>query len=138
MCSENGVQRDPAKVSVLKNMAPPSDIQELQAFLGLATYISPFMQNLSNLTACLRNLVKKDNLLKWSSTHQVAFDSIKRLISHESTLAYYDPEKEITLQVDASIKSLGATLLQDGKYPVKASNRSAPEASTDVVTVAAI
>ena len=115
MCSENGVQPDPAKVSALKNMAPPSDIQELQAFLGLATYMGPFIQNLSNLTACLRDLVKKNNVFEWSSTHQAAFDAIKRLISDESTLAYYDPEKEITLQVDASTKGLGATLLQEGK-----------------------
>ena len=115
MCSENGVQPDPAKVSALKNMASPSDIQELRAFLGLATYMRPLIQNLSNLTACLRDLVKKNNVFEWSSTHQAAFDAIKRLISDESTLAYYDPEKEITLQVDASTKGLGATLLQDGK-----------------------
>ena len=115
MCSENGVQPDPAKVSALKNMAPSSDIQEFQAFLGLATYIGPFIKNLSNLTACLQDLVKKDNLFEWSSTHQAVFDAIKRLISDESTLPYYHPEKEITLQVDASTKSLGATLLQDGK-----------------------
>ena len=115
MCSENGVQPDPAKVSALKNMASPSDIQELRAFLGLATYMRPLIQNLSNLTACLRDLVKKNNVFERSSTHQAAFDAIKRLISDESTLAYYDPEKEITLQVDASTKGLGATLLQDGK-----------------------
>ena len=45
MCSKKGVQPDPAKVSALKNMAPPSDIQKLQAFLGLATYKGPFIQN---------------------------------------------------------------------------------------------
>ena len=78
--------------------------------------MGPFIQNLSNLTtACLRDLVKKNNVFEWNSTHQAAFDAIKRLISNESTLAYYDPEKEITLQVDASTKGLGATLLQDGK-----------------------
>ena len=59
MCSENGVQPDPAKVSALQNMAPPADVQELQAFLGLATYMSPFIQNFSSLTAPLRDLVKK-------------------------------------------------------------------------------
>lgn len=93
MCSKNGVQPDPAKVSALQNMAPPANVQELQAFLGLATYMGPFIRNLSNLTTPLRDLVKKGNVFQWNSNHL-----------DESTLAYYDSGKDITLQVDASSK----------------------------------
>ena len=115
VCGEDGVQPDPAKVSALKNMQPPTNAQELQTFLGMATYMGSFIQNLSILTAPLRELIKKDKIFDWLPEHQEAFDKIKDTISEEVTLAYFDPKKEITLQVDASLKGLGAALLQEGK-----------------------
>ena len=56
ICGEDGVQPDPSKVSALKQMAPPTSKQELQAFLGLATYMGPFISGLSTLKAPLRQL----------------------------------------------------------------------------------
>ena len=115
ICGEEGVQPDPNKISALHNMAPPSTTKELQTFLGLATYMGPFIPSLSSLTAPLRELVKKGNTFEWTPSHQKAFETIKTKISEKTTLAYYDPAKEIVLQVDASMKGLGATLLQEGK-----------------------
>ena len=96
-------------------MAPPTSKQELQAFLGLAIYMGPFISSLSTLTAPLRELVKENSLFHWNTTHQQAFDAIKNAINAEAALAYYDPTKEVTLQVDASSTGLGAALLQDKK-----------------------
>lgn len=129
ICSGNGVQPDPSKVSALKNMAPPTNIQELQVFLGLSTYMGPFIPSLSTLTAPLRELVKKNCVFDWNTAHQEAFDIIKRTISDETSLAYYDPEKEVTLQVDASTKGLGATLLQDGK-PIAFASKALTDTET--------
>ena len=96
-------------------MAPPANKQELQAFLGLATCMGPFISGLSTLTAPLRELVKENSLFDWNSAHQQAFNAIKNVINAEAALAYYDPTKEVTLQVDASSTGLGAALLQDKK-----------------------
>ena len=51
ICGEDGVQPDPSKVSALKNLAAPTTTQELQTFLGLVTYMGPFISSLSTLTA---------------------------------------------------------------------------------------
>ena len=59
ICGENGIQPDPDKVSALKKMQPPKDIQELQCFLGLATYMGKFIRNLSSLTAALREMINR-------------------------------------------------------------------------------
>ena len=115
ICSADGIQPDPDKVSALKKMTPPTSKQELQAFLGLATYMGPFIPSLSTLTLPLRELVKDRSVFDWSPAHQDAFDKVKNAISAETTLEYYDPTKEIILQADASSTGLGATLLQDQK-----------------------
>ena len=95
--------------------------QELQAFLGLATYMGPFIHSLGTLTSPLRELVKDGSIFYWSSAHQDAFDRIKKAISAETALGYYDPTKEIVLQADASRTGFGPTLLLDQKPIVFAS-----------------
>ena len=115
ICGPEGIQTDPDKVSALKQMAPPANSKELQTFLGLATYMAPFIPNLSHHTASLRQLLKKESKFAWDASQQDVFDRIKNLISEEVTLTYFDPEKETVLQVDASTKGLGATLLQEDK-----------------------
>ena len=126
ICGEDGVQPDPSKVSALKNLAPPTTTQELQTFLGLVTYMGPFISSLSTLTAPLRDLVKGNSVFDWNPAHQQAFDAIKNAISAETTLAYYDPAKEVTLQVDASMAGLGAALLQD-KKPIAFASKASTE-----------
>ena len=49
----------------------------------------------------------------WGPEHQAAFKQIKKEIVRVPILAYYNPKKETILQTDASIKELGACLLQD-------------------------
>ena len=81
----------------------------------MANYMGPFIPNLSSLTAPLRELVTEKSSFCWNATYQEALDKVKDSISKEVTLTYFDPKKPIVLQVDASLKGLGATLLQDNK-----------------------
>ena len=129
VCSQDGIQPDPNKISALKQMSAPTSRQELQTFLNLANYMGPFILNLSTLTVPLRELLKGSHQFDWSPAHQEAYNNIKDSISSEVTLTYFDPKKEITLQVDASLKGLGAVLLQDNKPVAFAS-----KALTDVET----
>ena len=115
ICGQDGVQPDPGKVSALKQMSSYTNRQELQTFLGLANYMGPFIPNLSTLTGPLHELLKEDNRFKWYAAHQESFNKIKDSISNEITLTYFDPMKETILQVDASMKGLGAALKQDRK-----------------------
>ena len=119
---------DYEKGCVLQTSAPTSR-QELQTLLGLAYYVAPFIPNLSTLTAPLWELLKDSHQFVWRPSHQEACHNIKDSISSKVTLTYFNPKKEITLQVDASLKGLGAELLQDNK-PVD----FASKALTDVET----
>ena len=63
------------------------------------------------------------------ATHGNALDEIKRLVTSEPVLKYYDPKLEFTLQSDASETGLGAAILQDNQ-PIAYASR----ALTDIET----
>ena len=104
---------DPSKVSAIKEMPAPQNKGELQSFLGMVTYLSPFIPQLSSHTATLRGLLKTDVEYNWDATYQVAFDKLKSLVCEDTTLRYFNTKKPVTIQVDASGKGLGAALIQD-------------------------
>ena len=49
----NGVHPDLGKVDTVHALLAPTNVTELQEFLGLVTYLSPFIPGLSTLTAPL-------------------------------------------------------------------------------------
>ena len=110
---KHGAHPDPSKVSAIKEMPAPQNKGELQSFLGMVTYLSPFIPQLSSHTATLRGLLKTDVEYSWSATYQVAFDKLKSLVCEDTTLRYFNTKKPVTIQVDASGKGLGAALIQD-------------------------
>ena len=110
---KHGAHPDPSKVSTIKEMPAPQNKGELQSFLGMVTYLSPFIPQLSSHTATLRGLLKTDVEYSWNTTYQVAFDKLKALVCEDTTLRYFNMKKPVTIQVDASGKGLGAALIQD-------------------------
>ena len=58
----------------------------------------------------------------WNSTHQEAFEKIKRMVCDAPVLAHYQPKLPLSVQVDASQHALGAALMQEGKPVAYASH----------------
>ena len=52
-------------------------------------------------------------LFNWTPSHEKQFNIIKQAISSTATLRYFDVDKPVILQVDASKMGLGAAILQD-------------------------
>ena len=104
-------------------MSAPRNRQELLSFLGLAAYMSMFVQNLSGLLTTLCELTRKSVTFQWSNEHQEAFAAIKEAVSGEVTLDNFDPQNPITLQVDTSMAGLGAVLFQEDR-PVAFASRA--------------
>ena len=103
------------KVSTINTMPEPSSKKEVQSFIGMINYLSKFSARLSDLSEPIWELSKERVLFNWGPEHKEAFDVIKKELVKPPILAYYDPNKEMTLQTDASIKGLGACLLQNGE-----------------------
>ncbi|CAB4028475.1 Hypothetical predicted protein [Paramuricea clavata] len=78
---------------------------------------------MSEITAPLRELLKKHVSWHWTANHQAAFEKIKEIFSTDRVLRYYDFTTPVVLQKGASSKGLGAVLLQDG-FPVAYASRT--------------
>jgi hypothetical protein len=111
----------------LQKMPAPTGKKELQEFLGFVTYLSPFIENLADKSAVLRDLLKKDVPFLWEDHHQRCFDTLKEVVTKESTLQYFDTNVTPVLQTDASLKGLGAALLQKEK-PIAYASKSLADA----------
>ena len=89
----------------------------------MINYLAKFAPQLSDITKPMRDLLKDDIEFIWDKPQQEALDKAKTAILSQPVLAYFDPSKPITLQVDASKFGLGATIIQEGK-PVAFASKS--------------
>ena len=111
--SREGIRPDPKKIADMQNMPAPTNEKELQEFLGLMNFFSPFIPNLAERSYLLRDLLKKENVFLWEPHHQVAFETLKSMVSMDCSLQYFDVSKDTVLQTDASMKGIGAALMQE-------------------------
>ena len=122
--TKEGLRVDPAKVSAIREMQPPTNTNQLRRFMGMANYhLARFMPQLTDTMQPLHNLLKNDVPYVWSKTQQTSFDAVKVTLAEAPVLAFYNSDKELVLENNASDYGLGSVLLQDGK-PVAYASRS--------------
>ncbi len=115
-----GIEPCPKKVKCITTLAAPTDKQELQSLLGTLNFMSTFIPNLTKKTHLMRGLLKRDAHFVWTSDMQKELDTIKEdiQVANAVQLVHYDPNKPAVIETDASLKGLGAVLIQDNK-PVR-------------------
>ena len=123
LITDEGLKPDPEKVKAIKSMPAPTNKKELQTVLGMITYLAKFAPQLSEITKPMRDLLGEEIEFIWDAAQEDSLNKVKKIITDESMLAYFNPRKPITLQVDASKHGLGATLMQDQK-PVAYASKS--------------
>ena len=114
---------DPEKLKAIINMPEPQNKQDLQRLLGMVTYLSQYIPNMSEITAPLRALLKKNTQWVLYDEHRSAIDKLKQALTNSRVLQYFNDDKSITIQTDASQNGIGSCLLQEG-HPVIYVSRS--------------
>ena len=112
-----GAHPDPEKVSGVHKMPAPKTATKLQKFLGLVTYLLPFIPSCFSFTTPYMGCWRKGTEFICNTSFQEAFNTVISLLCKDTTLWYFNICKPVTIQVDTSQKGLGAALLQDG-HPV--------------------
>ncbi|XP_057310486.1 uncharacterized protein K02A2.6-like [Hydractinia symbiolongicarpus] len=124
----DGISPDPSKVTAVNKFKTPTTSTEVRSFLGLVNYCSQFIKDYSTLSAPLRKLTKKNTPFIWTDLEQKSFDLLKEKLCTSETMAFYNPEAETDIIVDASPYGLGAILTQkqkDGNFkPVAYGSRA--------------
>ena len=121
--TSEGVKVDTKKVSAICEMPAPTDVHGVKRLCGMVQYMAKFMPNLASDLESIRALTRTDVDWNWSNECEDAFNKIKAKLSDTPVLAYFDPDKELELQVDASKDGLGAAILQSGK-PIEYASRA--------------
>ncbi|XP_062704675.1 uncharacterized protein K02A2.6-like [Aedes albopictus] len=108
----DGLHKDPEKVRAIMDVARPANVKLLREFLGMVTYYSKFIPNVSATLSPLYRLLKKDVNYEWTSDCEAAFQDIKLKICSDNVLIPYNPDWPVVLVTDASGKGIGAALFQ--------------------------
>ena len=120
--SAEGISVDKDKVQKVLDWPVPINSDELRSFLGLASYYRRFVRDFSSLAAPLHALLpptgrgkckKPVHSFVWSEEAQKAFDVLKLALTSVPVLRYPDFSRSFILEIDASLKGLGACLLQE-------------------------
>lgn len=118
-----GVKADPKKISAILKMSSPTDAAGVKRFCGMVQYMARFLPGLSMMLEPMRALTRNDTDFNWSLECEQAFQAVKEKLTSTPVLSYFNPKKELWLQVDSSKDGLGAVLLQD-KKPIEYASRA--------------
>lgn len=123
LVTAEGLKVDPNKVKAVVEMPRPENKDDVRRFLGFVQYVAKFVPNLSEVDEPLRALVKKDVEFYWEKPQIEAFSRLKKLCTEAPVLKFFDVNKDVTIQCDASSTAVGAVLLQEGQ-PIAYTSRS--------------
>ena len=129
LLTADGIVTDPNKVLAIKDMPTPTDVTSLKRFLGMVNDLAKFLPHLSSVSEPSRPLEVKDTEWCWLPVHDEAFQKIKSLVCDAPVLKFYDVTQAVTVESDASLSGLGATLPQGGQPVAFASRALTPAES---------
>ena len=97
-----GVRIDPAKVADVKDWETPSNLKDVQAFLGFVNFYQRFIPWYSKLVAPLTALTKKDWKFLWDVEALSVFQQLKEAFCSPPILAHFDLDSEYVVEPDVS------------------------------------
>ncbi|GJZ08160.1 putative reverse transcriptase domain-containing protein [Tanacetum coccineum] len=118
-----GIHVDPAKIESIKDWASPKSPTEIRQFLGLAGYYRRFIKGFSKIAKPMTKLTQKKVKFKWGDKQEIAFQLLKQKLCSAPILALPEGSEDFIIYCDASIKGLGAVLMQREKVIAYASRQ---------------
>jgi hypothetical protein len=117
---------DPGKVEAVLKWEKPTNVTEIQSFLGLAGYYRRFIKGFSTIASPLTKLTRKEVRFIWSKECEESFQELKRRLILAPVLALPFGTEGFMVYSDASRRGLGCVLMQYEKVIAYASRQLKP------------
>ena len=128
---------DKAKIEIIVNLPPPTNVKEVRQFLGHAGFYRRFIKDFSKLARPMCALLAKDAKFKWDENCQHCFEELKRLLTSAPIVRRPNWELPFEVMCDASDQAMGAILGQrdEGKpYVIYYASKTLNEAQKNYTT----
>ena len=129
---EGTIKADPDKVKVIKERIPPTNVKELQEFMGMINYYRKFIDKFAEISFPLTDLFKKNSKFEWNEERNTSFELFKKLLCSEPILVLPNFNIPFILDTDCSNRCIGVCLSQisndDKEHPVYYASRTLKKA----------
>ena len=103
----------PDKLAAVSDFKTPKTVTDIKSFLGLVNHLSIANPDISQASAPLRGLLKKEVAFVWTPAHQDSFDKVKQIILSPQVVHFYSPGRPVEIYCDAARNAgLGYVMLQ--------------------------
>jgi len=110
--SKEGIHIDPSRVEEIQQIDFPRNKKEIQDFNGKMNLFHRFVPNLAKHLRELTNMLKKDNMVKWTKDAMKSFNLVKYALSTTLVLISPDYTQDFILFSFASEHTMAAVLMQ--------------------------
>ena len=107
-----GVATDPDKTKKISTWPKPTNLPEVQKFLGLSSYYRRFIPKFAEIARPLHRLTERGRPFKWTIECDTAFAELKLQLCSSLILTFPDFSLPFILDTDASQCGIGAVLSQ--------------------------
>ena len=105
-----GITTDPRKVQAIVEWDTPRNVKDVQSFLEFANFYRRFIKEYSKIVEPLTSLTHKDKKFMWNPEAQKAFEELKQRFTESPILAFFDPEREVVIETDASDHTIAGVI----------------------------
>ena len=145
MISAAGLEVDQVKVSIIRNLIPPTTVKGIRSFLGHAGFYKRFIRDFSKIARSLCRLMEKDTKFNFDESYHNSFEEMKSRLVEAHIMVKPDRNREFEIMCDASDFAMGAILGQKAEkvfnaiyYASKTFNEAQENYSTTEMEMLAI
>ena len=112
LVNKDGIKTNPAKISAIEKLQPPTNVREIRSFLGISGYYRQCLEGYARVAEPLVKLTRKSEPFVWTEKQAEAFQKLKTMLTTAPVIAHPRLDLPYKLYTDACNYAIGAILCQ--------------------------
>ncbi|KAL0451254.1 UNVERIFIED_CONTAM: hypothetical protein Slati_1103500 [Sesamum latifolium] len=102
MVTQRGIEANPSKIKVIKDMGPPTNINEVQRLIGRIAALSRFISKSAEKSLSFFKTLRKVKNFEWTVECQRAFEELKAYLAKLPLLVKPSPGDTLYLYISST------------------------------------